>query len=125
MVSPNAYISQTSFERYFSKLSENHNIGSEFKLWQLKESLIIKRTYQHTITGGEDTIHCIHYSGHYVSLLYCTHVSEDHLHVLSVRGVAETADVNGSPDVSRVDEGNVVVKIRGDWTDKKYCNCLK
>ncbi len=32
----------TPFERYFSKLSENHkflNIGStEFKLWQLKES---------------------------------------------------------------------------------------
>ncbi len=40
---------------------------------------------------------------------------------MSVRGVAETADVNGSPDVSRVDEGNAVVKIRGDWTDKKYC----
>ena len=79
-----------------------------------------KRTYQHTITG-EETIHCIHYSGHYVSLLYCTHVSKGQFHVLSVRAVAETADVNGSPDVSRVDEGNVVVKIRGDWTDKKYC----
>ncbi len=32
-----------------------------------------------------------------------------------MRAIAETADVNGSSDVSGVDEGNVVVKIRGGW----------
>ncbi len=42
-----------------------------------------------------------------------TYNSQCFVHLSGLRAVAETADVNGSPDVSRVDEGNVVVKIRG------------
>ena len=41
--------------------------------------------------------------------------------IFRLRAIAETADVNRSSDVSGVDEGNVVVKIRGGWTNKKYC----
>ncbi len=52
------YLSNTnSFERSFSKLSENHDIGSaEFKLWKLKEPLIIKRTYHNWRRGHQSIV---------------------------------------------------------------------
>ena len=43
---------------------------------------------------------------------YNTYNSQCFVHLSGLRAIAETADVNGSSDVSGVNEGNVVVKIR-------------